>query len=231
MYTLIQINPHHVHLWLAKLSAFAVVEQSLLALLSPDETERAMRFHFPLHRQRFIIARGLLRKTVSLYTGIAPEEIAFTFGHHGKPYLQNNELNLQFNVSHSADLAVFAFTTQQEIGVDIEKMEPHFNKEIAKRFFSPQEYRQLMALSADEKIKGFYQVWARKEAIIKALGEGLFTSLADFSVSLQHSKESIMLTHLKHEYSYHVESFFAADEYQAAFATLEPIESIVYKNW
>jgi len=231
MKTLITIAPHNAHLWLAKLSDFTIAEQSLLALLSPDEAERALRFHFPLHRQRFIIVRGLLRKTINLYTGIEPEKITLSFGRHGKPYLQNNPLNLQFNVSHSDNLAVFALTIQQEIGVDIEKMEPYFNKAVAKRFFSPQEYTQLMALSTDERIKGFYQIWTKREAIIKALGEGLFTSSADFSVSLRQTKESIMVIHLKHEYSYHVESFLVPNDYQAAFSTLEPIENIVYKKW
>jgi len=231
MRTLITIDPCQVHLWLIKLSDFTSIEQSLLALLHPNETERAMRLHFALHRQRFIIARGLLRKTLNLYTGIEPEKITFNLGRHGKLYLQDNTLNLQFNVSHSDDFAVFALTIQQEIGVDIEKMAPHFNKKVAERFFSKQEYIQLMALSPKERIEGFYQIWTKKEAIIKALGEGLFTSLADFSVSLRQAKESVMLTYLKNQYNYHVESFLLPEDYQVAFATLEPITNIVYKEW
>lgn len=231
MNTLITINPCQVHLWVVKLSDFTSTEQSLLALLHPDETERAMRLHFALHRQRFIIARGLLRKTLNLYTGIEPEKITFNFGRDGKPYLQDNTFNLQFNISHSDDFAVFALTIQQEIGVDIEKMAPSFKKEVAKRFFSQQEYIQLMALSTKERNEGFYQIWTKREAIIKALGEGLFTSVADFSVTLGLGKESIILTYLKQSYSYHVESFLLLEEYQVALAALEPVADIVYKKW
>jgi len=199
----------------------------LRALLSPDEIERAMRFHFPLHRQRFIITRGLLRKTLSQYLDTAPDQIRFIYGPHGKPYLENNSLDLQFNVSHSADLAVFALTAHLEIGVDIEKMEPDFNEGVAKRFFSPTEYAQLMALSSDEKMKGFYQIWSKKEAIIKALGQGVFLSLTDFSVSLQ-AKESITLTHLTPPSICYVEHFAVPEHYQAAFATLESIGGVSY---
>lgn len=231
MNTLVTIAPCQVHLWVVKLSDFTSIEQSLLALLHPNEIKRVMRLHFALHRQRFIIARGLLRKTLHLYTGIEPEKIIFNVGPHGKPYLQDNILKLQFNVSHSDDVAVFALAIQQEIGVDIEKMAPHFNKKIAERFFSQQEYSQLIELSPKESIEGFYQIWTKREAIIKALGAGLFSSLADFSVSLRQAKETIRLTYLTHQYRYHVESVLLTEDYQLAFATAQPIINIVYKKW
>ncbi len=215
-----------VHLWLAELLDFALDEQALLALLSPDEVKRAMRFKLPLHSQRFIITRGLLRKTLSLYTGVAPDKIVFNYGEHGKPHLQANPYALQFNVSHSADIAIFALTTYQEIGVDIEKIEPHFREDVAKRFFSSQEYAQLMDLTGDARNKGFYQIWSRKEALIKAAGKGLFTLSSDFSINLSETKESVSLMYAEQQVNYYIENIYVPDGYQAAIATTEPINNI-----
>ncbi len=230
MNTLLTISPHTVHLWLAELSTFLSDEPSLQTLLSPDEMKRAMRFRFPLHKQRFIISRSLLRKTISLYTGISPENIIFTYNDHGKPSLQQNNLSLQFNISHSADVAIFALTINQEIGVDIEKIEPHFKEKIAKRFFTPQEYLQLMSLSDDARINGFYHIWSKKEALIKALGQGLLTLLSDFSIDPSQAKQSVSFTYLEHPYHYYLESIQVPEEYQGAFATRERIERVVYKK-
>lgn len=224
------IESHTIHLWLAKLPEFESHVDMLLTLLSPDEVKRAERFHFPLHRKRYIITRGLLRKILNLYTKIASDQIVFTYGPHGKPYLADNTFNLQFNISHSADMAVFAFTTLQEIGVDIEKIEPGFKEEVAKRFFSKEEYVQLMALSGHEQIKRFYQIWCRKEAVIKTLGQGLFIAPESFSTNLPHNKETISLTHSQQTYQYYIENLTAPEGYQAAFATLEPIEKVIYQD-
>ncbi len=222
------IVPHTVHLWLADLLDFTFDEQALLALLSPDEIQRAMRFKLSLHKQRFIIARGLLRKTLSLYTGVAPNQIVFNYNVSGKPSLQTNPFSLQFNVSHSADLAIFALTTDQEVGVDIEKIASSFKDDVAKRFFSSAEYTQLMALTDQARNKGFYQIWSKKEAIIKAAGKGLFTPLMNFSVNVSQTKEVISLTHAQQQITYFLENIYVPDGYQAALATADSIENIIY---
>src|SRR5260221_13237392 len=99
MNTHFSIHNNIVQLWHAILSDFNELDQFLINLLSPDEIERANRFRFAIHRQRFIISRGLLRKTLSLYTGIPPEQIVFSYGSHGKPYLKESPLQIQFNTS------------------------------------------------------------------------------------------------------------------------------------
>ncbi len=205
----LSISSQTVHVWLAELSDFKSDMKALLAFLSPDEVMRAERFHFQLHQERFIISRGLLRRTLSLYTDIPPQEILFSYGLHGKPYLENNPNELQFNVSHSEGLAIFAITAQQEIGVDIQKIEPHFREDVARRFFSPDEYRELMTLTGETRIKGFYERWCRKEAMIKTLGQGVFMSLSE---------------------QYCVENIEVPDGYQGAIATVRPIENIIYKR-
>ncbi len=225
------LNKHTVHLWRVALTDFATQEKELLSLLSPDEVQRAERFRFNIHRVRYLTARAMLRKILSLYINIAPEKIIFSYGKRGKPYLRDNPLDLQFNLSHSEDMAVYALTQQEEIGVDIEKMSAEYKESIAKRFFSSQEYLQLAALSKQEQIVGFYHLWARKEAVIKALGEGLFAPLADFSVSAQEKVETLVLTHAQKEHSYHIESFNVHPDYQAAFATSQTVENIFYWEW
>lgn len=231
MSTHCSINNNIVHLWRALLTDFITDEHNLIKVLSPDETERAERFRFVHHRQRFTIARGLLRKTLSFYTGIAPEEIIFSYGPHGKPYLQKNELQLQFNVSHSDEMAVYAITVNKEIGVDIERIKPIFKEGIAKRFFNKNEYIKLMKLPADKRINSFYQIWSKKEALIKALGEGLFASIHDIATSLEKEVEIISVNYHQHEYHYYVQNFFAHEDYQASFVTQVPVEKIVYWQW
>ena len=131
------IKNNFVHLWRASLSDFNTKCDELLALLSSDETTRAERLRFPLHKKRFIIARGLLRKTLALYLNQAPELIQFSYGAHGKPALALPFL--KFNLSHSDDMLVLALTREKEVGIDIEKIKPHFKKEVAERFFLVQK--------------------------------------------------------------------------------------------
>ncbi len=114
------------------------------SLLSTEEMVRAERFRFLEHRQRFILSRGILRQILSQYLHQPAESISFTIGEQGKPYLQDNPISLQFNLSHSADIAVYAFTLGNEIGVDIEKVDSEVNFAVADRFFSESENQQII---------------------------------------------------------------------------------------
>ena len=210
------VLPRTVHIWIAEWAHLSFDEPSLLPLLSPDEVNRAARLQSPLHRQRFIFSRSYLRKILSLYTGIAPEQLVFDYGAHGKPYLQNNMRGIQFNVSHSADITLFAITIDQEIGMDIQKIKPYFREDIVKRFFSSQEQAQLMALSENARIEAFYQIWSMKEAVIKTIGQGLLTTpLADFSIDLSDLKGAISLRGSQ----FNVEKVAVPEGYQAAVCT------------
>lgn len=224
----IAINKHSVHLWRIDLSTFGSQLSDLATLLSPDETERANRFKFDIHRQRFIVARAMLRRVLSRYAHTSPQDIVFDYGNHGKPFLRDNTYQIHFNISHSDELAVIAVTVEQEIGVDIEKMEPTFKDAVAKRFFSPQEYNELHALSEEEQVIGFYRIWSKKEAVIKALGEGVYVPLDSFSLSMHHGVESIDISHNETRKHFHVESFFVDADFQAAFATDQAVVNIEY---
>ncbi|MBU0455521.1 MAG: 4'-phosphopantetheinyl transferase superfamily protein [Pseudomonadota bacterium] len=155
---------------------------------SLDESERlrADRFFLAADRQRFLIAHGLLRKVLSLYVDQPPEALQFTYGESGKPYvLQSSPGRVQFSLSHSRDCAVIAVTQNDDVGVDIEYIDPRKKtKRIAERYFSDLEYAYYH--QAKEKDVTFYQLWTAREAFIKAKGEGLFRhAWHHFSVDLE----------------------------------------------
>ncbi len=231
MEPLLKIEAYSVHLWQVFVPDLLAQLPDFTLLLHENEMERARRFRFDPHRQRFIIAHGVLRRILSFYTAISPEHIDFTLGPRGKPYLKYNTSDLQFNVSHSHDMVVYAITQQAEIGIDIEKIEPDFNEEVAKRFFSEKEYAELMRLPESERIPVFYRLWSGKEAIIKALGEGLYVPLSDFSLDLIKKVQTIALMHEGKRYSYHLENFLAKADYQSAFATAEPVKHVVHYDY
>jgi len=179
------IRQNEVHIWYAELSS-PDDARSLQSLLSVDEVERANRFRFPEHRRRFTIARGCLRQLLAAYLNVAAKDLRFAYSAEGKPQLAPQfPRKLSFNVSHSEDLGVFSFATDRKIGVDIEVFRYDVDTEgIPLRFFSEFEQRALAGLHGQEKIQGFFNCWTRKEAYVKAVGQGLSLPLRDFDVSL-----------------------------------------------
>jgi len=157
------------------------------SVLSPDEIARAQRFRFARDRQRFVECRSAIREILGRYLKIAAQEIRFRHEANGKPEIieTQNPQRLRFNISHSSDLAVMAVVAGSAIGTDIEKIRPDVEcLQLAKRFFSEREFRTLQSLPADEKQRAFFACWTRKEAFIKAIGDGLSFPLSGFSVSV-----------------------------------------------
>ena len=182
-----QLSNQIIHLWRIHLQASPGLLQQLIKLLSYDEQKKAARFRFEKHQRRYTVARGMLRIILGRYLGLSPQELRFHYGPRGKPELANglNDGNLCFNLAHSHELALYAFTQDREVGVDVEHLRPMPDAErIAARFFSASEYEQLHRLPAAQKQQGFFNGWTRKEAYIKALGDGLFYALDRFQVSL-----------------------------------------------
>jgi 4'-phosphopantetheinyl transferase len=173
-----------IDVWAVNLAGAAPFEGLADASLSEDERARADRFLFPSLRTDFVLARGLLRALLARSCGAAPAEVRFTYGPQGKPALANDP-RIRFNLSHSGGVAVYAIARDLDLGVDVEQHRPMPDLEsIARRFFSPREQADLIALPPGLRHAGFFDCWVRKEAYIKALGLGLSLPLDRFSVSV-----------------------------------------------
>ena len=176
-----------VQLWRADLEAVRSEEPRWQKLLSADELTRAARFHFPRDRQRFVAARALLRTILAGYLATDPLAVHLVYSKKEKPSLgpEHAGSDVLFNVSHSGGIALLAFSRGRSTGVDVEHVRGDFDLEaIARRFFSAQEQDQLFALAAEGRIEAFFRCWTRKEAYIKATGDGLSLPLSQFDVSL-----------------------------------------------
>jgi 4'-phosphopantetheinyl transferase len=185
-----------VHVWRVDLEAVRINESRWLKILSADESMRASRFHFARDRQSFAASRSILRMILAGYLAADPDGLSFSYSNKGKPSLGQAYAGsgLQFNISHSGGIALFAFTRQREIGVDVEQVRRDFEVEaLAQRYFSAREQTQLAALSADERVDAFFRCWTRKEAYIKATGDGLSLPLSQFDVSLEIKEASALL--------------------------------------
>jgi 4'-phosphopantetheinyl transferase len=229
--TLPVLRANTVHLWRAHLDSYAGP-----AVLSADEKARAASFKFPLHQQRFIAARSVLRTILARYIypmdvkalGI-PEKIVFAYSKYGKPYLAENTASLFFNLSHTKEWALYAISLEEKIGVDIESIQTEKEVEnIASRFFSPYENKQLNQLSADKKIAAFFQLWACKEAFIKAVGEGLSFPLKDFDIALQENTAHLRSIRgdKRAGESWSVLPLYAQENYAAALAVKTQVECL-----
>src|SRR5215216_1086042 len=187
---------HEVHVWRAQLELPSSQVQRLRGILTDDELDRAKRFSFERDRQRFIAARGILRCILSRYTTIYPSHLRFYYNPYGKPFLapEFSSYLLNFNLSHSDSMALYAITRNMEIGVDVERVRSDFDyEEIAKRFFSANEVAILHTIPTEKKLEAFYTCWTRKEAYIKAYGKGLSLPLDSFDVSFAPWEPAMLL--------------------------------------
>ncbi len=176
-----------VHVWRAFLDLPAWSIQSLAHTLAADERERAERFHFQRDHIRFIVTHGLLRAILGRYVGVEPSQLRFCHNSYGKPALTGEFGGgmIRFNLSHSHELALYAVTRGREVGIDLEYIRADLaNEQIAEQFFSPREVAELCALPANVQTAAFFDCWTRKEAYVKARGEGLSLPLDQFDVSL-----------------------------------------------
>jgi 4'-phosphopantetheinyl transferase len=210
-----------VELWPVRLDASDVVFARFRRILAPDEAARAARFRFDHLRRSFILSRGALRILLGNYLSVAPGGIRFCYGSKGKPALAD-PVPIQFNASHSGALALFAFTLGCEVGVDVEQIRRLQDmQEIASRFFCSEETAELMSLPSDERERAFFFCWTRKEAYVKAVGEGLSIPLDGFRVTLR-PNEPARFIHLAHDTSateaWTLHSVDPAPHYAAALA-------------
>ena len=163
-----------VHVWRAQLTTIPGGEH-LKAYLSADERSRAARFHFQADRERFAVVRGLLREILGRYAGVDPAAFVFSYSSKGKPSIEApaDARLLTFNVSHSADLALIAVGRERSVGVDVERRRDIEALEMSQHVFSQEEIDLLRRVTGAEQQRTFFSCWTRREAVLKACGEGL----------------------------------------------------------
>jgi len=179
-----------------RLNVEAKTVHASAALLSNAERQRASRFALDRDRNRFIIARSRLRQMLAARLGVRPASVELVYGTRGKPALARRfaRSRLRFNVSHSNDVAVYAFALGREVGIDVEAVRVMNDADsMAARFFSQCENKAYLALDSKDKLMGFFNCWTRKEAFIKALGDGLYYPLDRFDVSLAPGEQARIL--------------------------------------
>jgi 4'-phosphopantetheinyl transferase len=176
-----------IHVWRTALDRTQAQILRFRHFLAGDERSRADRFHFEKDRGHFIVARGVLRAILGSYLKLAPESVCFGYGSNGKPALagdRGDDSAIKFNVSHSHGVALYAVARRREVGIDVERIRSDLAvAEIAERFFAPGEVMQIRSLPAEAQWQAFFRLWTRKEAYVKARGEGLSLPLDQFDLS------------------------------------------------
>lgn len=163
-----------IHLWQAEIGATRDVEPYLRAWLTAADRARAQRFRRPADRARFLLAHAILRRLLGWYLAEDPAAVVIQLGERGKPHVVGYDLPLHFNMTHSGDAALLAFSRRRQVGVDLEALHPTLDVErLAARFFAPGEARELRALPAPERPSAFLRVWVAKEAFAKGIGAGI----------------------------------------------------------
>jgi len=200
-----------------------------IELLSVEERRRADRFVFVRDRNRYVVARAELRKLLGERLEMKPETIEFCYGNYGKPALANQltGVPLHFNVTHSDDVAAYAFSRGREIGIDVEAISDMLDRdEVASHCFSNHEIEDYRQLNDGEKPLGFFNCWTRKEAFVKALGDGLQYPLSSFDVTLSPDEPAKILRigdHTGRDCGWELFSFVPLPGFIGAVAVQSPI--------
>lgn len=211
-----------VHVWLIELAQPAAVVDALGRLLNEDERERAGRFHFARDRRAFTVARGVTRQILARYLEAEPGSVRFEQGARGKPFLARGDL--RFNLSHSGGLALLAVARGREVGVDVEEVrELEDAWSIAARFFSPGESEKLRGVPGSAAGgAAFFNCWTRKEAFIKALGEGLSHPLNTFEVTFLPGEKAELRAVAAATHRWVLDSLPVPEGYSAALVVERP---------
>jgi 4'-phosphopantetheinyl transferase len=215
--------PHdEVHVWRATLAWPDAAAHRLEQCLSADERDKMQRFRFERDRRRYLVGRGLLRSLLGRYLDMAPQDLRFETTAAGKPHLASGQGQLQFNLAHSGEYVLIAIADGRAVGIDVEGIRDDFDiGEIAVHFFSLDERRDLEMLTGRARIEAFFECWTRKEAYVKARGEGLSLPLDQFDVSLRAGEPARLIATRPDPAEatrWQLSSLGVADGYKAALA-------------
>lgn len=215
-----------IHVWEADVPAWKDSLPEFQRILSAEEQKRASAFVFGRDRERFVTCRGLLRSLLAGYLGLHPSGIELRYGRHGKPALDAaGPINLEFNVSHSDSRALLVFCTGRKIGVDIERIKSDLDPlELGRQVFSPAELEELRSYEDNARADAFFSGWTRKEALIKALGQGVSAPLRAITIQLRPLDEAKPTGHRGGiAGSWSILSLPAPEGYKAALAVEGPL--------
>jgi 4'-phosphopantetheinyl transferase len=222
---------HEVHVWRANLDLTAKQVSKLQSFLDDAELGRAERFVFERDRTRFVAARSILRLLVARYLNSSARTIEFRYGPQGKPALSPNT-PLRFNLAHSDGLALYALSLDRELGIDLESQRrfTHLNnREIVESHFSKKEQEEFNALDPRLQDSAFYLAWTRKEAYLKARGEGLRIPLQSFDVSLNPEEPAVLRSNDAARWELH--SFDPEPDFAAALVVEGANCKLRYWEW
>lgn len=214
-----------VHLWKANRNIFNELKNCSKFLLSEDEQTRAQKFRFRKDHELFVLGRCITKIMLAYYTESTPERVKIITDEFGKPTC---EMNLFFNISHAGDQLLLGFSNS-EIGVDIEKKDPALDIErIGKSHFSEVEFQKMMNCTRDERAETFFEIWTKKESLVKGIGKGLNIPLQYFNVTSYNGKVLWKFPNEKNDENWYVQNIEAAEGYKSAFATQNEAVDISY---
>jgi 4'-phosphopantetheinyl transferase len=231
-----QINEFSIHLWIIALDDTIRGLEEYQTFLSDEELERARQFGFPELGRRYIVAHARLREILARYIDLQPDRITFLTNTHGKPFINipDGNIDIQFNLSHSHELAVVAITRGRRIGVDVERLKPlGYHMKIAERYFSPAEIASLKRQKSEQIDRAFIQLWAGKEALIKAQGNGMSLPLNQISLEAlieQPEKTGVQVKQPDQVATWSVNKFKLPAGYAGAVAFEGTIRKIAYRR-
>ncbi len=192
----LRLSTEHVDVWRISTSLRDDEVAKFVSVLSSDQRARAERMRVAEKRRQYIVAQGLTRMLLGTVLDADPEALEFDRGPKGKPYLGGAfaSAGIQFNMTHTSHLALIAMTLNREVGVDIERIRENLQWEkLARRYFSPLEYRDFSTLPEGVRLRAFFTCWTRKEAVLKAIGTGLGGGLGSFDVSVDPNSPPALL--------------------------------------
>jgi len=223
---------NHIHIYHSKIDPNFFNKYDYLAVLSKTEIERAGRFRFDIDRNRFIYSHCFLKTILARYLNVAPSQVTFIYNQYGKPYLAESfqKSNLQFNISHSKERVLMGLRTGEEIGVDLEWIQPDFvTNEVAEYHFAPGEVFKFKNVAEKDRVRTFFSIWTRKEAFIKAVGKGVSFGLEKFEVSIDPDQPAQLLgveDGLERIENWQLKSLDIDENYPVAFATVKPVSKV-----
>jgi len=228
-------DPDDIHVWCISLIATLPRYEELFTILSNDERERANRYRFDKDRHRFVACRGRMRMILASYLNVSAGELRFEYSGYGKPSLAGPwaSSRVQFNVSNSGDIGLLAVSCGREVGVDVEHIRPLSDLwGFAKRYFAESEREILQNSDEHQLLLRFFECWTRKEAILKATGNGLQISPESFAVTFGNRPPTLVAStdpRVNCDDSWWLHSMQPTSEYVAALAV--PSGPSTISNW